>query len=135
MKAFDEWWLSYCEFEPSDKVTHAARMTWEAAVGHCIRVIETYRVPVGNSSSGELACEWTMEALREIRDTLSTGTPPDGVLPEDVAHGRRSPETCPLFDTNGLPTGCAIVSHDAMVELPPKQRVYWHPRTGEFQHD
>lgn len=36
----------------------------------CIDKIETYRIPVGNSPSGELACEWTYDALKEIRDEI-----------------------------------------------------------------
>jgi hypothetical protein len=36
----------------------------------CINIIETYRIPVGNSASGELACEWTYAALHEIRDDI-----------------------------------------------------------------
>ena len=36
----------------------------------CIGIVESYRVSVGNSRSGELACEWTMENLREIRDAI-----------------------------------------------------------------
>lgn len=36
----------------------------------CIDIVETYKVSVGNSRSGELVCEWTMENLREIRDTI-----------------------------------------------------------------
>jgi hypothetical protein len=39
-------------------------------VQQCIDKIETYRIPVGNSSSGELACEWTYAALKEIRDDI-----------------------------------------------------------------
>jgi len=35
-----------------------------------IKQIEAYRIPVGNSSSGELACEWTYDALKEIRDEI-----------------------------------------------------------------
>lgn len=38
--------------------------------GACIEIISTYRVPVGNSSAGELACEWTMDALKEVRDAI-----------------------------------------------------------------
>lgn len=33
----------------------------------CLSVIEEYQVPVGNSAAGELAQEWTIDALREIR--------------------------------------------------------------------
>ena len=39
-------------------------------VQECIDKIETYRIPVGNSCSGELACEWTYAALKEIRDDI-----------------------------------------------------------------
>jgi hypothetical protein len=42
----------------------------ELIVGECINKIETYRIPVGNSASGELACEWTYDALKEIRDDI-----------------------------------------------------------------
>jgi hypothetical protein len=31
-----------------------------------VRIVESYRVPVGNSAAGELAAQWTMDALREI---------------------------------------------------------------------
>ena len=36
----------------------------------CIDIIETYRIPVGNSAAGEMACEWTYDALHEIRDDI-----------------------------------------------------------------
>ncbi len=42
----------------------------ELIVGECIDKIETYRIPVGNSAAGELACEWTYDALKEIRDEI-----------------------------------------------------------------
>jgi len=42
----------------------------ELVVRECIDKIETYRIPVGNSRSGELACEWTYNALKEIRDEI-----------------------------------------------------------------
>jgi len=42
----------------------------ELIVRECIDKIETHRIPVGNSSSGELACEWTYAALKEIRDEI-----------------------------------------------------------------
>jgi hypothetical protein len=42
----------------------------ELIVRECIDKIETYRIPVGNSVSGELACEWTYNALKEIRDDI-----------------------------------------------------------------
>ena len=42
----------------------------ELIVRECIDKIETYRIPVGNSAAGEMACEWTYAALKEIRDEI-----------------------------------------------------------------
>lgn len=36
----------------------------------CIKIIEAYRIPVGNSRAGELACDWTYDALKEIRSEI-----------------------------------------------------------------
>ena len=36
----------------------------------CIGIVESYQVPVGNSAAGEMACNWTMDALRSIRDDM-----------------------------------------------------------------
>ena len=49
---------------------HRMEMLAELIVRECIDKIETYRIPVGNSASGELACEWTYNALKEIRDEI-----------------------------------------------------------------
>ena len=35
-----------------------------------IALIEAYKVPVGNSAAGEMAAEWTMGALRDLRDAI-----------------------------------------------------------------
>jgi len=42
----------------------------ELIVRDCINKIETYRIPVGNSAAGEMACKWTYDALKEIRDEI-----------------------------------------------------------------
>ena len=42
----------------------------ELIVQECINKIETYRIPVGNSAAGEMACEWTYDALKEIRNEI-----------------------------------------------------------------
>lgn len=39
-------------------------------VKECIDKIETYKIYVGNSAAGELACEWAYDALKEIRDDI-----------------------------------------------------------------
>ena len=36
----------------------------------CLDVVKTHRIPVGNSSAGEMACEWTYEALKEIVEKI-----------------------------------------------------------------
>ena len=59
----------YNGFDPTG-LTKAQRKFAELIVRECIDKIETYRIPVGNSSSGELACEWTYAALKEIRDEI-----------------------------------------------------------------
>ena len=42
----------------------------ELIVRDCIDKIETHRIPVGNSAAGEMACEWTYSALKEVRDEI-----------------------------------------------------------------
>ena len=42
----------------------------ELIVRECLDKIETHRIPVGNSAAGEMACEWTYDALKEIRDEI-----------------------------------------------------------------
>ena len=42
----------------------------ESIIQECIDKIETHRIPVGNSAAGEMACEWTYAALKEIRDEI-----------------------------------------------------------------
>ena len=42
----------------------------ELIVKECLDKIETYRIPCGNSPSGEMACEWTYDALKSIRDDI-----------------------------------------------------------------
>jgi hypothetical protein len=42
----------------------------ELIVRECIDKIETHQIPVGNSAAGEMACEWTYDALKEIRGEI-----------------------------------------------------------------
>jgi hypothetical protein len=51
-------------------IEHFAELVRQDEREACIDIIETYRIPVGNSASGELACEWTYAALHEIRDDI-----------------------------------------------------------------
>jgi hypothetical protein len=36
-------------------------------ISECLSKIEEHRIPVGNSAAGELACEWTYQALEAVR--------------------------------------------------------------------
>jgi hypothetical protein len=42
----------------------------ELVIQECINQIESYQIPVGNSPAGELASEWTYDALSTIRDNI-----------------------------------------------------------------
>lgn len=44
----------------------------ELVVRECIKSIESHEIPVGNSPAGEMACEWTYAALKEIRADIKT---------------------------------------------------------------
>ena len=50
--------------------TDETRVLIDMIVKECIDKIETYCIPVGNSAAGEMACEWTYDALKEIRDEI-----------------------------------------------------------------
>jgi hypothetical protein len=65
-------WVSTTNFPDQYTGMHPELMKKfaELIIQSCIDKIETYRIPVGNSASGELACEWTYAALREIRDDI-----------------------------------------------------------------
>jgi hypothetical protein len=68
-----ECWLKAAREDSSDKwdtqeefIERFARLI----VKECIDKIETHRIPVGNSAAGEMACEWTYEALKQVRDEI-----------------------------------------------------------------
>ena len=42
----------------------------ELIVRDCVEIVETQRVPVGNSAAGETAARLTMLALRDTRDEI-----------------------------------------------------------------
>ena len=56
--------------KPLGSVTRFAALVAAHERKAFIEILETYRIPVGNSRSGELACEWTYRALHEIRDEI-----------------------------------------------------------------
>ena len=58
-----------------------AAAAYQHGIEQAIKVVETYRVSVGNSAAGEMAAEWTMENLREVRDELREMVPNTGDKP------------------------------------------------------
>lgn len=40
----------------------------ELIIKECIDIVECYKIPVGNSPAGEIACDLTYSALEDIRD-------------------------------------------------------------------
>lgn len=55
---------------PRQEWVEAVRAGWNAALDQAIEAIEMYQIPIGNSPAGELACDWTYDALKDIRDEL-----------------------------------------------------------------
>ncbi len=53
-----------------EQLSKFATFVRNAALKEAIKVIEEYRIPVGNSPAGELACDWTRNALVDIRDAI-----------------------------------------------------------------
>ena len=39
-------------------------------IKECVEIVETQRVPIYSSRSGEMAAKWTMDALRSCRDEI-----------------------------------------------------------------
>jgi hypothetical protein len=42
----------------------------ELIVRNCVEIVETQRVPIYSSRSGEMAARWAMDSLRECRDKI-----------------------------------------------------------------
>lgn len=61
----------------ADQMREYARKAAASERERCVGIIEAHRIPVGNSAAGEMACEWTYAALREIRDAINGTAPLD----------------------------------------------------------
>jgi hypothetical protein len=53
-----------------DEAVAIYRRAFRDGAEAAIKVIEEHRIPVGQSSAGEMAAEWTLDALREIREDI-----------------------------------------------------------------
>lgn len=56
--------MSYDDIRARD--VEVAKAVLEAAA----LVLSEHQIPVGNSRAGEMACEWTYDALKECRDEI-----------------------------------------------------------------
>ena len=61
-------WAAYQAGHAAAKAETAAAVAQERE--RCIGIIESHHIPVGNSAAGEMACEWTYDALKTIRDAI-----------------------------------------------------------------
>lgn len=64
------WWQKAIDAGEQPPEWRELKRFAQLAALECIEHIETHRIPVGNSAAGEMACEWTYDALREIRDNI-----------------------------------------------------------------
>jgi len=66
----EQGWRQCAEGQRTTQFCGMVEQAVQAEREACINIIETYRIPVGNSAAGEMACEWTYDALKEIRDAI-----------------------------------------------------------------
>jgi len=64
-------WLDFQAGHAAAEAETAAAVAKERE--RCIGIIESHHIPVGNSAAGEMACEWTYDALKTIRDAIRAG--------------------------------------------------------------
>jgi hypothetical protein len=79
----------------------------ELIVKECIDKIETYRIPVGSSAAGEMACEMTYKALKEIRDEIKEhfgikSRPWVGLTNEEIDHAAEQSDDYAAFIAGAL---------------------------------
>jgi hypothetical protein len=60
------WHRQYTADQLRARDIEVARLVLEAAA----KVLTEHQIPVGNSAAGEMACEWTLDALKECRATI-----------------------------------------------------------------
>jgi hypothetical protein len=52
------------------RLKHFAALVAAAEREACVKIIKAYQIPVGNSAAGEMARDWTVDALKYIRDEI-----------------------------------------------------------------
>jgi hypothetical protein len=64
------WWKARIGYNNQNCDPEVVEKFAQLIVRECINKIETYQISVGNSPAGEMACDWTYDALKEIRDDI-----------------------------------------------------------------
>lgn len=59
-----------CHNQCQRPVCVAIRKAVAAEREACAEIVGTHRIPVGNSAAGEMACEWTYNALKEVYEAI-----------------------------------------------------------------
>ena len=73
---FEEWWAEKDRVYANEYSTFksVSAESWNASrnsvILEGINILEKYEIPVGNSAAGEMACEMTYEALKDIREEI-----------------------------------------------------------------
>ena len=84
-RRFNEWFRARRPDYPSEwdayQAGHAAAKAENAAAvaaerERCIRIIKSHHISVGNSAAGEMACDWTYDALKTIRAAIDAAKGP-----------------------------------------------------------
>jgi len=57
-------------FDPGNEENAKLEKFANLVVDRCVEFIECYRIPCGNSAAGEMAAEWTLDALTSIRQDI-----------------------------------------------------------------
>jgi hypothetical protein len=55
----------------ADQLRALQLATAKAVQDACAKVLTEHQIPVGNSAAGEMACDWTYDALKECRDKIN----------------------------------------------------------------
>ena len=54
----------------ADQMHEYAAAAYRAGLEAAAKVLSEHQIPVGNSAAGEMACEWTYDALKDCRDVI-----------------------------------------------------------------
>ncbi len=60
----------WCWTGAGEPLQRFAKLAAAAEREACIKVIKAYQIPVGKSAAGEMARDWTVDALKYIRDEI-----------------------------------------------------------------